>query len=543
MGRFEALGLPADKEIGPDGQVVVTSQVRFRDELVDISVHYPAETPELPPEIVGPPGLLDRHQHPVGGNFCLLETPDSWSSGGWGAADLIREQLDSLLRDTEAGAEVVATAELPVPEPHSAYYNYPGNSMVLMTSNLVTPVAEQGTMKLTLFAGLGMRCVVREVAGMRWDPSCKVSFQPGPNVTGRWKKLDEPPPVLGADELAAWVAKEHPDLLSAMRMKKLRGTTSSSTVAGDMVGLVFEEEAIDVGKRGWAWLFLYIPRGDAPLLLHHQVISVEERGRRLPQGDALATHSVLLLGAGTIGGPVALELARAGLGNLSIVDWDRYEVNNAVRHPLSVEYAGFQKAESLAHACRGANPYCVVTVVTARLGRTDWSGVSSAQMLHDLISSVDAVVEATGSHQVQRYVGRICDELDKPLIAAWLTDEFLGGHVLRVIPGVTRSFLCIATELSDGEGLQAISGDAPPRFPQGCAQPTTVGAGFDSAEIAAIATRLTVQTLLGQEFRESGWDHCVVNFYEHEDGLQTSRFRAIASPIHEGCRYCRTDAG
>lgn len=177
------------------------------------------------------------------------------------------------------------------------------------------------------------------------------------------------------------------------------------------------------------------------------------------------------------------------------------------------------------------------------LGRAQWDGQSSAEVLERLIGEADLVVEATGSHQLQRYVGRVCRENTCSLVTCWLTTGSLGAHVLRIIPERTRSFLCAATALSDGSEMGAEAGVAEHVMPQGCSQPTTVGAGFDASEVAAVAARLAVQTLLGMSFRESTWDYAVMNFYRSSDDESLPRFTTRSLTPHEDCVLCATAAG
>jgi adenylyltransferase/sulfurtransferase len=66
----------------------------------------------------------------------------------------------------------------------------------------------------------------------------------------------------------------------------------------------------------------------------------------------LRSLHVVIIGAGGLGCPVALYLARAGVGALTIVDGDAVEASNLPRQVCHGRgWVGLPKAESLAAAC------------------------------------------------------------------------------------------------------------------------------------------------------------------------------------------------
>ena len=76
---------------------------------------------------------------------------------------------------------------------------------------------------------------------------------------------------------------------------------------------------------------------------------------------AFAEASVLVVGAGGLGSPVALYLAGAGVGRIGIVDDDVVEISNLQRQPLHfTPDLGEPKAESAAAKLRFLNPDTLV---------------------------------------------------------------------------------------------------------------------------------------------------------------------------------------
>lgn len=93
----------------------------------------------------------------------------------------------------------------------------------------------------------------------------------------------------------------------------------------------------------------------------------------LPQLDVagqekLRAATVLIVGLGGLGSPVALYLAAAGVGRLILVDQDTVDLSNLQRQIIhqtaSVDVA---KVESAATAIRRLNPHCDLVLVQEKL--------------------------------------------------------------------------------------------------------------------------------------------------------------------------------
>ncbi len=547
LDRFGMHNLPAeiDEQARVHGRLVIHSRLLYRDAEIEIEAHYPDETPELPPVIFGPVGLLDRHEHAFNGNFCLLERPlDDWPAATWGAADLIADRLIALLRDSEAGPDAVRAAEAPMPEPHSSYYTYPFPSLVLMPESLASPERESGTLSLRPFAGEPTRFVVESVSGTPGGSEILAAIRVDDKISAQWKRLATPPPGPNAEDVLRWVRTEHPQMIKPPVPPKLANSRWLEPQRMQVAAFMFSEEGPGVGEMRDAWLFLCVPPAGRPFLAHCQVTSVAERQRRTPGLEALAGARVLVVGLGTLGADAATEFAKAGVGHLDLVDFDRYEINNSVRHVLGVEWSGFAKTQAVSETCRRLNPYCQPAPHNIHLGSVQWSGESSLAELEELVGQADLVVETTGSHQIQNLLGRVARAARVPMVSCWLTAGFYGAHVLRIVPGDTACMVCVARALSANELLEAERGPDDQVIAQGCSHPTVPGAGFDAAETAAIATRLAVQTLLREaEYPDSLWDHAAISFFRAPSDPIFPRFATEHLEPTEGCPQCSSAVG
>jgi molybdopterin/thiamine biosynthesis adenylyltransferase len=549
LKRFAEWGIPVtlDEDHLARGQVVLRCETSLAGEPVPTEVRYPSEYPELPPQIFGPPGLLERHQHRFGGNFCLLVRPlDDWPAGSWGAADLLGERLTALFRDTEEGPEAVAAGEAPMPEPVSSYFATANDAAVIIPEGL-RPIGESGSLAVR-------RCaphlfLISSADGRQIDPDLGSLFPPAPEIAVPWLRLAAAPPA-GPDgtQLCSWLAREHPGLLARELPQKLAGSSRLPAPPPlELCCLVFPEEGPGVGETRDGYLFVMVERSEAGrrrLLLAARPLERAELARRRPELEGLEERRALVIGAGTIGADVAVELAKAGIGELEVIDFDTLELGNMVRHRLSLDFAGFAKAKATAVAARRANPFCAASANELRLGATEWSGQSSLESLAEAIEAADIVIEASGAHQIAQLCGRLCAESETPMICAWLSEGFWGAEVMRYRPGESECWTCFARAQRGGERISAESGPESQVVVQGCSHPTTAGAGFDALEAAAIATRMAVSTLApGGGYPDPGYDHVVLNFRRAPDDPENPRVAVERLEPNPECERCRQPAG
>lgn len=123
----------------------------------------------------------------------------------------------------------------------------------------------------------------------------------------------------------------------------------------------------------------------------------------------LLASSVLIIGAGGLGSPVALYLAAAGVGRLVIVDGDRVDESNLHRQVIHTEArAGEWKAESAREACRAINSGIRVEAVCQRL-----SEANAVQ----LVSGIDLVIDASDNVPTRYLCNDAAIACGKPLVS------------------------------------------------------------------------------------------------------------------------------
>jgi adenylyltransferase/sulfurtransferase len=120
----------------------------------------------------------------------------------------------------------------------------------------------------------------------------------------------------------------------------------------------------------------------------------------------ICSTSVLCIGAGGLGSPIAMYLAAAGIGRIGLVDDDTVDESNLQRQLLhGTEDIGRPKTDSAQDALRSLNPH--VEVVPHR------ERITSVNAL-DLIRPYDIVVDGTDNFPTRYLTNDACVLLKKP---------------------------------------------------------------------------------------------------------------------------------
>lgn len=159
--------------------------------------------------------------------------------------------------------------------------------------------------------------------------------------------------------------------------------------------------------------------------------------------DILSKKKAAILGCGSVGSLVALELAKAGLGSFLLIDPDNFSVNNICRHIGDIEDLGRYKTRVVKDRIIRRNPSADVITIEKDILQMD------RERLKGLLSDCDLLVASTDSKDANLYLNELSLELVKPLIWIGLYERASWGHIIYSIPGETPCPACVAPAVSE----------------------------------------------------------------------------------------------
>lgn len=146
-----------------------------------------------------------------------------------------------------------------------------------------------------------------------------------------------------------------------------------------------------------------------------------------PRHAALRRATVIIIGCGSVGGPLAVALAQVGVGRLILVDFEDLSWSNTGRHPLGALGVGGNKAKGLAEKLRQDFPH--IKVESFECDADDFVRKQSA-----VLQDSDLVVSATGSWSADARLDAWHAETERctPAMYAWTEPHASAGHAVLI---------------------------------------------------------------------------------------------------------------
>jgi molybdopterin/thiamine biosynthesis adenylyltransferase len=145
------------------------------------------------------------------------------------------------------------------------------------------------------------------------------------------------------------------------------------------------------------------PRAELPLPLGMALVGCEPGVL-----DVLRKITLAIVGCGSVGGRIAVSLARTGVGGLLLVDPKSYKPGSLATQDINPGQVGQPKALSVARRCKAISPTARVRAVVGPVENLDLAE----------LAEVDVVVMAPDRLSVELVVGQRCLWLGKPLMQA-----------------------------------------------------------------------------------------------------------------------------
>ena len=159
----------------------------------------------------------------------------------------------------------------------------------------------------------------------------------------------------------------------------------------------------------------------------------ERHGEELQQKFSSAT--VAICGLGGLGSNIAISLARAGIGKLILIDFDKVDITNLHRQQYKASQIGMNKTDALSENLKEIAPYIEIESHTVRITEDN-----AAELLKD----ADIICEAFDDAEAKAMLTNlVLEEMpDKFLVAASGMAGFGSANTIKTRKVMSRFYLC-----------------------------------------------------------------------------------------------------
>ena len=164
--------------------------------------------------------------------------------------------------------------------------------------------------------------------------------------------------------------------------------------------------------------------------------------------ECFASATVAICGLGGLGSNIAIALARAGIGKLILIDFDRVDIANLHRQQYKANQIGCFKTEALSKNLKEIAPFIEIETYNVR--------VTESNILK-LLKNADVICEAVDNAEEKAILANFVLEHmpDKYLVAGSGMSGIGSANSIKTRKVMKRLYICgdEVSDVNDGLGL------------------------------------------------------------------------------------------
>lgn len=174
--------------------------------------------------------------------------------------------------------------------------------------------------------------------------------------------------------------------------------------------------------------------------------SIFSRNKGILETNVMKKKRAIILGCGSVGSLVAIELARAGVGHFVLVDADTLEYHNLCRHQCGIEDVGDLKVNALRRKLLNVNPNVDVRTFGGIV-----QNIPKGVLDEICVPKETIFVGCADNRAADVYSNRIAIYYDAAFLSIGFWERAYAGEIFYHIPG--KGMPCYACALGDGGGM------------------------------------------------------------------------------------------
>ncbi|MDX6745925.1 ThiF family adenylyltransferase [Polaribacter sp. PL03] len=210
--------------------------------------------------------------------------------------------------------------------------------------------------------------------------------------------------------------------------------------------------------------------------------------------ENINNKKVLLIGCGSVGGFIAHKLVKSGVANITLVDHDKFDLDNINRHILGLNSIDKIKVEAL-------KEFIEDSVITLKISTINSKIEEAINTKKIKLKDYDLIISATGNPTVNLWLNDlIIKTCNKPLIITWVEPYGIGGHSILLNNQKKGCYRCLMDQKTNHNRAAFYSvGQSFIKSLTSCSSVFTPYGVLDAEESAINCVKLALSILLGNE--------------------------------------------
>lgn len=200
-----------------------------------------------------------------------------------------------------------------------------------------------------------------------------------------------------------------------------------------------------IGEKG---ISFYSEGEKIPIESYSLYQSIFSRNKGILESSIMNTKRAVILGCGSVGSLVAMELARAGVGHFLLVDPDIMEYHNVCRHQCGIEDVGDLKINALTRKLRNINPKVHIETFEGIV-----QNLPKVMLDEFCVANETIFIGCADNRAADVYTNRISIFYSAFFISIGFWERAYAGEIFYHIPG--KNMPCYECALGDGGNLSA----------------------------------------------------------------------------------------
>lgn len=179
---------------------------------------------------------------------------------------------------------------------------------------------------------------------------------------------------------------------------------------------------------------------------YNLVQNIFSRNTGILESAIMCDKIAIILGCGSVGSLIAVELAKAGVGNYVLVDNDTIEYHNICRHQCGIDDVGKYKVNALSKRIKNINPSANIEqiVTTVEL-------VKKEIFDRYCVKDKSIIIGCADNRAADVYANSIAVMYKIPFVSVGFWERAFAGEIFYYLPN--RGMTCYKCALGDGGEL------------------------------------------------------------------------------------------